>query len=65
MDHFNLPETYPDVHGKRKKEYRGEESSRSQKKKKKKKDVVLLDEDEVPLSERQKAMLLKDTFGVI
>lgn len=60
---FNLPETYPDVHGKRKKESIWEWSSRPQKKKKKV--VVLLDEDEVPLSELHKAMILKDTSGVI
>lgn len=29
VDPFNLPETYPDVHGKRKKEFRGEGSSRA------------------------------------
>lgn len=34
VDPFNLPETYPDVHGKRKKEFRGEGSFRAQKKKK-------------------------------
>lgn len=63
VDPFNLPKTYPDVHGKRKKESREEGSSRPQKKKNK--DGVLLDEDEVPLSECQKAMLLKDTSGVV
>lgn len=63
MDPFNLPETYPNIHGKRKKESRGEGSSRPQKKKKKV--VVLLDEDMVPLSENQKAMLLKHTSGVV
>lgn len=61
-DPFNLPETYLDIHGKRKKESRGEGSSRSQKKKKK---VVFLDEDVVPLCERQKVMLLKDTPRVV
>lgn len=61
---FNLPETYLDVHGKRKKESRGEGSSTPQKKKKKKIDA-LLDEDEVPLNEFQKVMLLKDTSGVV
>lgn len=61
VDPFNLPETYLDVHGKRTKKSRGEGSSRPQNKKKKV--VVLLDEDGVPLSERQKAMLLRDTSG--
>lgn len=60
MDPFNLPKTYMDVHGKRKKESRGKESTRPHKKNKV---VILLDEDEVPLNERQKAMLLKDTSG--
>lgn len=50
VDPFNLPEIYPDVHGKRKKVSRGEGSSRPQKKKKK--TIVFLDEYEVPLSER-------------
>lgn len=62
VDPFNLPKTYLDIHGKRKKEFRGEGSSRAQKKKK---IVVFLDEDEVPLCKRQKEMLLKDTFGVV
>ena len=62
VDPLNLPETYPDIHGKRKKESRGEGFSRPQKKKKV---VAFLDEDEVPLSELQKAMLLKDTSGVV
>ncbi|XP_050897261.1 uncharacterized protein LOC127104091 [Lathyrus oleraceus] len=51
VDPFNIPETYPYVHGKRKKESIGEGSSRPQKKKKKKKVDFLLDEDEVSLSE--------------
>lgn len=63
VDPFNLPETYPDVHGKRKKESREKESSRPQKKKKKV--ANFLDEDEVSLSERQKAILMKDTSGVV
>lgn len=63
VDPFNLPETYPDVHGKRKKEYRGDGSSRSPKNKKI--IIVLLDEDEMSLSENQKDMLMKDTYGVI
>lgn len=62
MDRFNLPETYPDVHGKRKKEFRGEGSSRAQKKKKV---AIFQDEDGVPLSERQKSMILKDTSRVV
>lgn len=62
VDPFNLPETCPNVHGKRKKEFKGEGSSRAQKKTK---IIVFLDEDEVPLSERQKEMILKDTSGVI
>lgn len=62
MDHFILPETCPDVHGKIKKEFRGEGSSRTQKKKK---IVIFQDEDEAPLSERQKAVILKDTSGVV
>lgn len=65
MDPFNLLETYPNVHGKRNKESRGGGSSGPQKKKKKKKFVVFLDKDNMPLSEHQKAMLLKDTFGVV
>ncbi|XP_050897082.1 actin cytoskeleton-regulatory complex protein PAN1-like [Lathyrus oleraceus] len=63
VDPFNLPETYHDVHGKRKKEFICKGSSRAQKKKKK--IVIFQDEDEVPLSERQKAMILKDTSGVV
>lgn len=62
VDPFNLLETYPDVHGKRKKEFRGEGSSRAQKKKN---IVIFQDEDEVPLSERQKVMILKDTSGIV
>lgn len=62
VDIFNLPETYPHVHGKRKKEFIGEGSSRPQKKKK---IAMFQDEYEVPLSERQKAMILKDTSGVV
>lgn len=62
VDPFNLPETYLDVHGKRKKEFRGEGSSRAQKKKK---ITIFQDEDEVPLSERQKTMILKDISGVV
>lgn len=65
VDSFNLPETYPYAYGKRKKEARGEGSYGSQKKKKKKKVVAFLDEDEVPLNERQKAMVLKDTSGIV
>lgn len=61
VDPFNIPKTYPDIHGKRKKESIGEGSSRPQKKKV----VVFLDEDEAPLSERQKTMLLKDTSEVV
>lgn len=34
VDPFNLPETYPDAYGKRKKGFRGEGSSRAQKNKK-------------------------------
>lgn len=63
VDPFNLPETYLDMPGKRNKESREEGSSRPQKKKKKV--ATFLDEDEVPLSERQKVMLLKDTYGII
>lgn len=62
MDPFNFLETCPDVHGKRKKEFRGEWSSRAQKKKK---IIVFQDKDEVPLSERQKEMILKDTSRVV
>lgn len=62
VDPFNLPETYPYVHSKRKKEFRGEGSSRAQKKKK---ISIFQNEDEVPLSELQKAMILKDTSGVV
>lgn len=50
VDPFNLPETYPDIHGKTKKGSKGEKPSSPQKKK----IVIFLDEDEVPLSERQK-----------
>lgn len=50
VDPFNLPKTYPDVHGKRIKEFICEGSSRAQKKKKKKKIAIFQDEDEVPLS---------------
>ncbi|XP_050890337.1 uncharacterized protein LOC127095731 [Lathyrus oleraceus] len=63
IDPFNLPGTYPDVYGKRKKESKEEGSSRPQKKKKKV--DVLLDEDEMPLSESHKEMLLNDTSGVV
>lgn len=62
VDPFNLPETYPDVHGKRKKEFRGEVSPRA---KKKKKVAIFQDEYEVPLSERQKTIILKDTYEVV
>lgn len=62
VDPFNLSETFPDVHGKRKKDFRGEGSSRAQKKKK---ISIFQDEDEVPLSERQKAMTLKYNSGVV
>lgn len=62
VDLFNLPETFLDVHGKRKKEFKGERSSRAQKKKK---IVVCLDEDGVPLSDLQKEMILKDTSAVV
>lgn len=62
VDPFNLPKTYPNVHGKRNKESHEEGTSRPQKKKKKK-TTTFLDEDEVPLSERQKAMFPKDTYG--
>lgn len=63
FDPFNLPETYPDVHGKKKKEFIGEGCSRPQKKKKT--NDVLLNEDEVPLSRCQKDMLLKGTSRVV
>lgn len=62
VDLFNLPETFPDVHGKRNKNFIGEGSSRAQKKKK---IDIFQDEDEVPLSERQKAMIVKDTSRVV
>lgn len=62
VNSFNLLKIYPDIHGKRKKEFIGEGSSRAHKKKK---IVVFLDEDEVPLSEREKAMILKDISGVV
>lgn len=65
VDPFNLPETYPGVHGKRNKESREEGSLRPQEKKKKKKVVEFLDEDKVPLSERQRQMLLKDISGIV
>ncbi|XP_050876630.1 uncharacterized protein LOC127080344 [Lathyrus oleraceus] len=61
VDPFNLLETYPGVHGKIKKDFIGEGSSRAQKKK----ITIFQDEDEVPLSERQKKMMLKGTFGVV
>lgn len=51
------------MHGKRKKESHEEGSSRPRKNKKKV--AAILDEDEVPLSELQKAILLKGTSGVI
>lgn len=62
-DPFNLLETYPNMHGKRKKESHEEGPSRPLKKKKKV--ATFLDGDEVSLSERHKVMLLKDTYGVI
>lgn len=62
VDPFNLPDTHLDVHGKRKKEFRGEGSYRAQKKKN---IVIFQDKDEVPLSERRKAMILKDTSEVV
>lgn len=62
VDPFNLLETCPGVHGKRKKDFKGEGSSRAQKKKN---ISIFQDEDEVPLNERQKAMMLKDTSGVV
>lgn len=62
VDPFHLPETYPNVHGKIKKKFIGKGSSRAQKKKK---IAIVQDEDEVPLSERRKAMILKDTSGVV
>ncbi|XP_050897540.1 uncharacterized protein LOC127104400 [Lathyrus oleraceus] len=62
VDPFNLQETYRDVHGKRKKEFRGEGSSRAQNKNN---ITIFQDEDAVPLSEHQKAMILKDTSGVV
>lgn len=62
VDPFNLPKTCPNVHGKRKKEFIGEGSSRDQKKKK---IAIFQDEDKVPLSERQKEIILKDTSGVV
>lgn len=63
VDPFNLLETYPGVRGKRKKESCEEGPSRPQNKKKKV--VTFLDEDEVSLSKRQKAILLKDTSVVV
>lgn len=62
VDPFNLSETYHDVHGKSKKEFKGERSSRAQKKKK---IAIFQDEDEVPLDERQNAMILKDASRVV
>lgn len=62
VDPFNLSGTYPDVCGKRKKESREEGSSRPQKKKK---DVAFLDEDEVPLNEREKTIVLQDMSYVV
>lgn len=62
VDPFNLPNTCPDAYGKRKKDARGEGYFGPQKKKKVE---IFLDEDEVPLSECQKAMILKDTSGVV
>lgn len=64
VDPFNLPETCPYAYRKRKKEAQGKGSSGPQTKKKKKVDVFL-DEDELPLSECQKSMILKDTSGVV
>lgn len=63
VDPFNLRETYHDVHGKRKKESRKEGSSRPHKKKKKAAESQ--DEDEVPLNERQRQMLLRYTSGIV
>lgn len=62
VDPFNLSYTFPYAYGKIKKDAQGEESSGP---KKKKKVAIFLDEDEVPLSELHKPMILKDTFGVI
>lgn len=59
VDPFNLPESYPNIHGKRKKELRGEGSFMPQKNAK---IVVFLDEDEVPLSERQKSNAFEGYF---
>lgn len=66
VDPFNLLGTYPDAYGKRKKSSKkkyahGEGTSEPQKKKKV---AIFLDEYDVPLSESQKAMILKDTSGV-
>ena len=62
VDPLNLLETCPGVHGKIKKEFRGGGSYRAQKKKK---IIIFQDEDEVLLNERHKAMILKDTSGVV
>lgn len=66
VDAFNLPEDYPDFHNqlskRSKKRKDAEEWNFAPKKKKKVADF--LDENEVPLSERQRQMLLRDTSGV-
>lgn len=61
VDPFNLLDTCPDAYGKRKEYARGEGSYGPQKKNV----AVFLDENDVSLSECKKAMILKDTSGII
>lgn len=65
VDPFNLPETYLDAYGKRKKSNKKKvaqgEGTFKPSKKKKKVEMVL---DDVPLSEIHKALILKDTSGL-
>lgn len=66
VDPFNLPKNYPDVcgqHSKRNRKRKDVEEETSTPKKKKK-DAWFLDEEEMPISERQRKMLLRDTLGV-
>lgn len=67
VDPFNLLDTYLNAYGKRKKsskkkDAQGEGTFEPQKKKKKVE--MFLDEYGMPLSERQKAMILNETSGV-
>lgn len=67
IDPLNLPNTYPNTYGKRKKRNEmkdAQEEGSSELRKKNKKVEMFLDKDDMPLSECQKAMILKDTYGV-